>query len=640
MTGHDMPEDEPNADPPPDDPWAIPPPPPVGWGPPADAPPAALPPWAAPPPYAHDPTPPSADDGRMDPAAPDRTHEAPADPWRIPPQPPWDPAHEPPPSAVTATDAPQPGFYRPSGPNAGFPPVSEATAFDLPPSATSPRSTPRPPASRPSGEPGYNPPGGPPGVYDEPWRREAAQRNARPGLRLRPRPVLIGVAGVAVAGLIAAGVVVLTQRGPSHDTSTGPAARLAGATFALNPAAKTDGRDQELLGVAASGSTVVAVGGELDTTDYRSEFLVSTDGGRSFHLATVRTPAGDEAPYGDAPQHIAGGNGSWVALGVSPGGGVVWTSRDGRSWTRHPNSAGVPFSGANRIAQVTRTASGFVAVGTTSAKGDFSDLAPVVWRSTDGARWTRLTADQLKISAKGERATLDAVAANGDTVVAHGWTASGTKRSDITEGFWRSTDGGVTWGTISTPHPDDSRLTVGAAFLAYGPGGFLIARDAKKKGAKPYGVLMSSADGRQWAPAGGIHVSGYGKLQHLVGSDQGWAAVLTAGSAMAITRSTDGRTWTNAGTVPMPGGRTVTDAAATSGVTLVVGRDGTGDGNNALLAARDLNGQEVPVDPSRVPGAVQADQAVSAITSAGGRLVAAGSTNGDAAVWTSADGKL
>jgi hypothetical protein len=446
------------------------------------------------------------------------------------------------------------------------------------------------------------------------------------------------VAGIAVAGLIAGGVVVLSGIGGKKGPKT-PPAQLAGRLFPADPAARTDGRDQELVSVATAGSTVVAIGGESDTTDYRGEFLVSTDGGRSFHLASVRTPGGQEAPYGDAPQQLAGTDGSWVALGVSPVGGVLWTSRDGRTWIRQPGSAGAPFSGANRIAQIIRTVSGFVAVGTTSAKGDFSDLAPVVWRSADGQHWNRMAANQLKISAKGERATLDAVAANGDTVVAHGWTASGTKKSDISEGFWRSTDGGATWGSISTPHPDDSNLTVGAAFLAYGPGGFLIARDAKKKGGKPYAVLMSSADGRQWAQAGEIHVSGYGKLQRLIGSDQGWAAALTAGSAMAVTRSADGRSWSGAGTIPMPGDRTVTGAAATSGVTVVVGRDGTAEGNNAVLAVRDVHGQEVPIDLSRVPGAAQADQAVSAIASAGGRIVAAGSANGDAAIWTSADGR-
>jgi hypothetical protein len=653
VTRHDMPDDEPNADPPsPEDPWSVPPPPPVGWGGTSGTPPAVTPPWSAPPPYQD-----------VDETGFDRPYaaEAPANPWHIPPQPRWDPAAEPPPAERdTVTDPPaEEGWdspatdpsgwnasaYRPAPPAVHGPPAADATALDLPPSATSPRSTPRPPASRLPGsaESGQRPsvpplssPGGPPAVYDEPWRRDAAQRPSGRGVPLRP--LLLGVAGAVVVALVAGGVFMLT-RGGGHHAPAGPAAQLARTLFAPDPAARADGRDQELSGVAASGSTVVAVGGEVDTTDYRGEFLVSTDGGRTFRLGDVRTTGGDEASYGYAPQHVAGADGAWVALGVSPGGGVVWTSHDGRSWTLQQSAAGAPFSGASRVAQITRTASGFVAVGTTSAKGDFSDLAPVVWRSTDGTRWDRLDADRLKISAKGERATLDAVSANGDTVVAHGWTASGTRKSDITEGFWRSTDGGATWGSISTPHPDDSKLTVGAAFLAYGPGGFLIARDAKKKGGTPYAVLMSSADGRQWAPAGEIHVPGYTRLQQLIGSDQAWAAVATTGSTMTITRSADGRSWANAGTVPLPHDRTVTGVAATAAATLVTGRDGTDSGNDAVLAARAPNGQEIPVDLARVPGAVQADQAVSTVASAGGRVVAVGSTNGDAAVWSSADGR-
>jgi hypothetical protein len=626
VTGHDMPEDEPNADPPPDDPWAIPPPPPVGWGPPPGAPPAALPPWAASPPR-DDLTPPGADDGL--------THEAPADPWRIPPQPPWDPAHEPPPSAVTATDAPAPGFYEPPAPNAGFPPVSETTAFDLPPSATSPRSTPRPPASRPSGEPGYNPaqwaPGGPPAVYDEPWRRESAQRNARTGLRLRP--ILIGVAGLAVAGLVAAGVVVLTKHGPLHDTPAGPAARLAGATFAPDPAAKTDGRDQELLGVASAGSIVVAIGGETGSTDYRGEFLVSSDGGRSFRLAVVRTPDGAEPGYGDTPRVVAGSDGAWVALGGSHTGTAVWTSRDGKSWIRQPDATGAVF-GHDKITRVARTAGGFVAVGDTSQKGDYSDAVPVVWLSPDGRRWERLGNDQLKMSLPGGPLSLIDVAAHGNMVIAYGWTTNG-KGQVLRDAVWRSADGGRSWAVVDVPHP---KGTAGPGIaISATPAGFVAGRNARSK-SEQYGVVLASVDGSRWQPAGEIHLPGYGGLQRFSGSDRGMAAVIGGDKKVLIARSEDGRVWQNGGEVPASSARTVEGMAVTAGATILAAREDDGQDTNAVLAVRDTLGQEVPVDVSAIPGAVRPDQTVTAVAAGANTRVAVGGTNGDGAVWASSDG--
>lgn len=59
---------------------------------------------------------------------------------------------------------------------------------------------------------------------------------------------------------------------------------------------------------------------------------------------------------------------------------------------------------------------------------------------------------------------------------------------------------------------------------------------------------------------------------------------------------------------------------------------------NALLAVRSADGTEVPVDPLKIPGAFRNDQAVTAVTAEGAQAVAVGSTGGDAAIWTSADG--
>lgn len=498
-----------------------------------------------------------------------------------------------------------------------------ATALDLPPSATAPRSTPRPPSETRASGP-Y------PTVFDEPWRRETPARRSS-GVPVRP--IVIGAAGVAVAALIAGGIVVFSGgHGGGHATD-GPPAKLAGAVFTTDPNAKTDGRDQELLGVASAGSIVVAIGGEAGTADYRGEFLVSSDGGRSFRLADVRTAQGDEPGGGDTPRVVAGSDGAWVALGGSHAGTAVWTSRDGKSWIRQPDATGAAF-GRDKITRVARTGSGFVAVGNTSQKGDYSDAVPVVWLSEDGRHWERLGNDQLKMSLSGGPLSLIDVAAAGNNVIAYGWT-SNAKGQVVKDGVWRSADGGRSWKPVDIPHPKGS-AGPGIAIAAT-PSGFVAGRNASSKSER-YGVVMTSPDGVRWASSGEIHLPGYGGLQRFAGTDRGMAAVIGGDKKVLIARSADGRTWQNAGEVPVSAGRTVEGVAVTAGATVVAARDDDGQEADAVLAVRDTLGQEIPVDLARVAGAVTPDRTVTSVAAGRAAAVAVGSTNGDAAVWTSSDG--
>jgi hypothetical protein len=482
--------------------------------------------------------------------------------------------------------------------------------------------------------PGQRPYGGPPGAYDEPWRRETAQRaRTRTGGGRRLRPILIAVASLAVAAAVAAAAfVVLSGRDTQHP-STGPAAKLAAATFAPDPAAKSDGRDQEFLGVASAGSIVVAVGGEADTADYRGEFLVSTDGGRSFRLADVRTPDGAEPGYGDSPRVVGGSDGAWVALGGSRTGTAVWTSRDGKTWTRQPDSTGAVF-GRDKITRVARTSGGFVAVGSSSQKGDYSDAVPVVWLSSDGRQWQRLGNDQLKMSLSGGPLSLIDAAAHGNTVVVYGW-ATNDKGQIIRDGVWRSADGGRSWAPVDVPHPKGTAgpgIAIGATAV-----GFVAGRNASSK-SEHYGVVMASADGSRWQPAGEIHLPGYGGLQRLAGSDRGLVAVIGGDKKVLLARSEDGRAWQNGGEVATSSGRTVEGVAVTAGATIVAGREDDGQDTDGVLTVRDTLGQEIPVDVSAIPGATQPDQTVTSVTAGPNLQVAVGGTNGDGAIWTSPDG--
>src|SRR5690606_41855584 len=82
-------------------------------------------------------------------------------------------------------------------------------------------------------------------------------------------------------------------------------ARLAGESFPADPAARADGRDQELTDVASSGTPVVAVGAEPGPGGNRGVFLVSADGGRGFQ----RAAGGGASGAGSAAQLPRGGAG-------------------------------------------------------------------------------------------------------------------------------------------------------------------------------------------------------------------------------------------------------------------------------------------------------------------------------------------
>ncbi len=167
----------------------------------------------------------------------------------------------------------------------------------------------------------------------------------------------------------------------------------------MTGAARTDGRDQQFTGIAAAGSTVVAVGSETGVGMSRGLFVVSTDGGHTFASAKVGGP--EDGPAATAlPQSVGGSSKGWVAIGSGKSGGAVWTSSDGRTWTREPDAVGRVFGPGSRVNQVVSTGAGFIAIGAKSTKGDFSDAKAVVWTSADGRQWEARVGDQIGLEVK------------------------------------------------------------------------------------------------------------------------------------------------------------------------------------------------------------------------------------------------
>jgi hypothetical protein len=464
----------------------------------------------------------------------------------------------------------------------------------------------------------------PPQEPYEPWRLPEPRRQA--GLTGRPanRRLFLGAGAAIMASLVAAALIVLWPAG--GDPAPQRRTTLAAASFPGDPAAPSDGRHQVLYSVAAVGGTVVAVGGETDIDGSRSLFLSSTDGGRTFQLATVRAMDGGEQFPHMYPRQVAGGPAGWVALGQIDADTAVWTSKDGRTWIRQPGVAGQAFRSGDQVARVFGTKSGFIAVGSVG-KGD--DAEPLLWRSADGESWERLTDDRLKVGKKDWTTALEGGAAHDDTIVVTGLRERGKARTRM---VWTSTDGGDEWTEAKVPTPKHG----GALTVAAGSGGFLLARQINDP-KDLHAAIYSSRDGADWEPAGELEASGYQWLKQLLGAPEGYTAVVGSATALLLLTSTDGETWQQAGSIPREEGRQYDASAAAGGQTITVGRDYAAD-INALLDVRDRQGSAVPVDVAKISGAVLPDRAVRAIAAAGGRLVAVGSGNGDAAVWTSADG--
>jgi hypothetical protein len=110
---------------------------------------------------------------------------------------------------------------------------------------------------------------------------------------------------------------------------------------------------------------------------------------------------GDPAVFGDPGSDvfvngITWGKRQWVAVGADGLGAVlvpaVWTSKNGRTWTRAPSGGALTTTDTTFFREVAYGGGRFVAVGVerdTSPAQSTYDEAPAVFTSRDGERWSR-----------------------------------------------------------------------------------------------------------------------------------------------------------------------------------------------------------------------------------------------------------
>ncbi|MGW2147779.1 hypothetical protein ACWCOT_26010 [Nonomuraea bangladeshensis] len=444
----------------------------------------------------------------------------------------------------------------------------------------------------------------------------AAVRRSSPVRRgSRATPVVLTV---AAALLVATGVLVWQWAGDEpQGLSLAAGTGRSGDELFTVPAAG-DGVNQKLNDMASVGRAVVAVGSDITDPTPRPLFLFSPDSGKTWQLGQVN---GASAP---TVQRVVGGGGRWLASGEDYGTGErgLWTSADGFSWDAVPASALTAFRAGDRIADIARTSSGFVAVGTTT--GDDGAPGPAAWRSADGRAWERAEVTGLQIR------EINAVVAKGDTVVAIGRPAEGEGSRVV-----RSADGGRTWQVTAFLLPEAMPR---AGTLAVLPKRFVLVPTRQRTITGDVRVYCSPR-GDEWAQCGSI--AGLGGesvgVESLISYESGAAAITQAGlGRYTVLTTSDGRGWTKRAELGNLRNATLRGFTIAEGGTLFAGGDQAASDvdNQLVLMSAPPRGQAARVPLGDVAGLTRMARETSALTSFGGRYVAVGSASGDAGLWT------
>ncbi|MFF5247499.1 hypothetical protein ACFY3V_24700 [Streptosporangium sp. NPDC000095] len=546
--------------------------------------------------------------------------------------------------AATPEPAPKPGPERgaPSGPASEPEPEPEwpsATAED---DFEPVRRVGRPPGGRPArpdmlvaqGPPGRRGTNG--GRHHRPATAPSAVRRSSPTRRRRGRGLVIPFLMVLVLTVAVGGGLVLWGW-VSSPFATG--LRLVGDevtsgddNFVPQAGVGGNGSNQVLNAVASVGSVMVAVGSDTTSPVPRPLFLVSPDGGTTWQLGKVTGPEGYETGPTTVGR-VAGGDGLWLAAGNDPlgGGHGLWTSSDGYAWTAADPGGLDAFARGDKIMDLARTDSGFVAVG--AAVLEDGTTGAVAWVSSDGRAWDRVETREIGMPDKVRG--MKAVVARGDAVVALADPAQGQSTSVIL----RSSDGGRNWQRTGAALND---VIPEPGALAVAGDGFVLV-PTQQRSDKGEVRVYCSKEGADWKACGAI--TGLGQegtgVKRLASSSAGVAAVVESGfERYTVHTSEDGRDWsktTDLGEVP---GSLRALALSDTGTLVVGGDERAADvDNRVVLITAPKGGEARPVPLSGIQGLARAARETARVASGDGRFVAVGTVSGDAGIWSSAAGE-
>jgi hypothetical protein len=358
---------------------------------------------------------------------------------------------------------------------------------------------------------------------------------------------------------------------------------------------RVDPADETIPGgmaaVVAGGPGLVAVGVDGSGGDYDAAVWTSSDG------YVWERVAHDEAVFGGAEDQIvrglAVGGPGFVATGFDASGGdrdmAVWTSPDGRVWTRVADAEGV-FGGPGDQDAVGVVATDDTVVAVGYEQDENGDQNVAVWTSPDGIAWTRIPHDEAVFGGEGSQ-SMGAVTHGDSGFVGVGYDAevfgSPPDRSvDFDGAVWLSPDG-TNWSRVSHDEVifggDDWQLigTVTASAAGY------VALGGTEENSEYDVRVWTSTDGADWVRAAPdeAELGGAGEqiVQDVVASDIGFLAVGRDASGgdddAAIWLSTDGLAWTQLdseafggpGTQEARGVAVLDDLAVAVGVDRVMG---------------------------------------------------------------------
>jgi hypothetical protein len=198
---------------------------------------------------------------------------------------------------------------------------------------------------------------------------------------------------------------------------------------------------------------------------------------------------------------VTAGTGGYVIVGWQQGGGHqagrVWFSAGLARW--QPATLSLT-GGDTKLAAVTSTGRGFVAVGSAGA-------SPAAWISPTGKAWRQAT---LPLPASARAASLRYVAAAGGTVAAVGSAVTGAGAEIPFSAI--SGDGGTTWHESALPSPVSEPASLTVTALAAAGQGYTATGTFSTPGNKDVVIWTSGPGTGGWTAAApeGYGLSGAG----------------------------------------------------------------------------------------------------------------------------------
>jgi hypothetical protein len=476
-------------------------------------------------------------------------------------------------------------------------------------------------------------------LYDH---RGPGPRRSGHGVRGR-RPMTIVVPVIVVVAVAVLALALLTGHGPKfgspssgqHKTTNIAAPRLpmGAVTFDTYPGQQQRGVFQVISRIVAAGGTMVTTGWQSSDGVVRQQFLVSANGGASWHLAPVRAPGGGAAALNHPAALLAGGPGGWVAVGPQ----AIWTSPTGQTWTLAATHGISPQLPGDSVWVITKTADGYLAAGSGAGPGTGHHTA-VIWTSRDGLTWQRMTAAQLGLAAPGETVQSISYATwRGQATVMSGAVVSdtGAKTYDVA---WLSTNGGTAWTRLSIPAGHGAGNAISG--LGSDGSGLIAVRPGRTASGAADGIAYFSPDGRTWQYAATIDpdpTTGGWTPGVVKGSGYGFVVTGTTaeGQLVAYTSSSTGTSWLPTGPLGRAAVASVSGATVAPGGTVVaIGATvATKVSQQPVLLEAGTDGTVRPVPLAGIVGAITPEMKINSTAVADGQQIAVGSANGYPAVW-------